>query len=213
MNQLSLRHILTLATAGFLTVTLAHATPIIVDGNIQLPHPEGSTVIASWSGSNASYVPAPTEENPNATALDWTGNWYNSEAQSSADQNKIINVNASYSLGGSFVLNGNNNLSSYTSPTSIYTLNTTNTVLTAGTSDYAGAAFSKIILQLTPNASNDRDLQIDPTFTIGGVSYTAADATFSYERGFDGVDGTGGTYSNPDSQYNGFYGELSLVTY
>ncbi|MBC2595264.1 PEP-CTERM sorting domain-containing protein [Ruficoccus amylovorans] len=200
--------------AGSLVFTAgAFAGPIIVDGNIQLPNPAGSTVIALWSGSNASIVSAPTSEDPEATQLEWSGNWVNSAATTTAEEKKMININANYSLGGSFALNSSNSLVNATSPTSVYTMNATNTVFTGSTDNYTGAVFGKVILQLTPNASNDRDLQLDPTFTIGGVSYTAAQAGFSYERGFDGVDGTGGIYSNPDSQYNGYYGTLSLVTY
>lgn len=79
--------------------------------------------------------------------------------------------------------------------------------------DYTGPAFSKIILQFTPNNTGDRDLQFDPVFRIGNATFTAADASFNYVRGFDGVVDNGGIYNNPDSQYNGFFLGLSLVTY
>ncbi len=157
-----------------------------------LPNPAGSTVVAGWVPTNAEIV---------GGELQSDGPWLSSWPAGAVLPAAFTDGTSSWNLTSNFT--GSN----FTGPDSIYTFDRTDAQFTVTTTDYAGGAFGKVILQLTPSSDNNRDLQLGASLTIGGITYSGSQATFTSDRAF------GGNFSDPTNRYYGHFGGLALVTY
>lgn len=175
----------------FLFVCLALSADLSAE-TLFLPNPGGSTVVAGWVPTNAEVV---------GGELQYDGPWLSSWPAGTVLPATYENGTSDWNLTTTFT--GTN----ATGSNAIYTLNRTNVQFTVSTTNYAGEAFRKVILQLTPNSDNNRDLQLNASLTIGDITYSAAQATFTNDRTF------GGNFSDPTNRYYGHFGGLALVTY
>lgn len=161
---------------------------------LYLPNPSGSTVLAGWVPTNAEVVDG---------ELDFTGPWLSSWNSSTVLAPSYTNGQATWELTSSFI--GTN----FMGTSSIYTMNTANVNFQITASNYSGTAFDKVILQLTSSTTGGRadQFSLNASLNIGGMTYTAGQATFSSD------DTYGGNFSDPTNRYYGNYGGLALVTY
>lgn len=193
MKIIPLRFTLGLASAALLCSPAIGQS--VINGTFFLPQPAGASPIAGWLPTNV--------------VIDDEG--FNADGAWSSAPN---GTHASYTNGsGNFVYN-TSLTSNFMGSGSVYSMDESSTH-SLSTTDYSGAPFSKLILQLVVNYSGDADIRdsqdtLNASLIIGGTTFTSLDATFfdsdrNYQpSGFD---------ADPNNRYWGHYGGLSLITY
>lgn len=191
-----------LKRASVLLASVVCSVPMVQADTLFLPTPKGSQIIAAWVPTDVTYTDGGTIDTMNGPWV-WEGS-------------TITNIAPSYSNGkATYVFNSNLPSGSVSGSTAIGTGmpgGATTGNLSIAATGYNGAAFNRLSLTLTVNhmdgASPDlrgTDGVLQGSLTIGGITYTNADATFTTNRSF--LD------SDEVDRYKGVFGNVALVTY